>query len=182
MRDQRKEGILAVQLVSRPGIGKGACLPLTPLQPPLLPNTCPSLTGLSFRLCCQARLRPNINKGAQSTSLSRANHGPGSGWEAAQGPGSTTISKAAKGQGIGVGPYFSARTESRATGAHSPGRCVVAASSRSGVAGPGALNVPPKLGEEKEVTSDTSATTGTTKSRERAPWPGRGRPPSRGQS
>lgn len=48
---------------------KGACLPLTPLQPPLLPTLVPSLTGLSFRLCCQARLRPNINRGPSPLHL-----------------------------------------------------------------------------------------------------------------
>lgn len=91
----------------QPRDGKGACLPLTPPATTTPPTLVPSRTGLSFRLCCQARSRPSRNRGAQPASLSRANHGPGSSWEGAQGPGSTTLSETAKGQGIlGLAPTF----------------------------------------------------------------------------
>ena len=91
----------------QPRDGKGACLPLTPLQPPLLPDTGPFTHWPLLQALLPGQIAAKHKQGAQSASLSRANHGPGSSWEAAQGPGSTTVLGTAKGQGIpGLAPTF----------------------------------------------------------------------------
>lgn len=53
----------------QPRDAKGACLPLTPPATTTPPTLVPSRTGLSFRLCCQARLRPSRNRGPSPLHL-----------------------------------------------------------------------------------------------------------------